>query len=191
MQFHGVKKSTVLDFFVFSLELENLLKHLEKKLQLVKVDMSLQKITKPTLFFGTLRDEFQATGAKWLDDIMCNERYGILADEMGLGKTVQTIHAITARISDDPLSKFLVVVPRSLMATWMKEFKKFAPRLPVVYFPANENADEIVREKILRQKDLWNVALITDYLVDVHLSVSSKGDRLKLLFLIFQDLAKI
>ena len=141
--------------------------------------MDLRKIRRPRLFSGTLRDEFQATGAQWLDDIMWKERYGILADEMGLGKTVQTIHAITSRIyHTDSLSKFLICVPRSLMATWVKELKKFAPQLHFVHFPPNENAEDIISEKIIKKEKEWQVVLVTDHLLDVHNVVSSTGDRL-------------
>lgn len=153
--------------------MRNLIKHLEQKLELVKVDMSLRSIRRPPLFSGTLRDQFQATGAQWLDDIMWRERYGILADEMGLGKTVQTIHAITSRIyHTDSTSKFLICVPRSLMATWVKEFKKFAPQLPIVYFPPNEKSDQIIREKIIEKQSEWKIVLVTDHVLDVHHGVS-------------------
>ena len=168
-------------FCFFFLELENLLKLLEKKLELIQIDLSLRKIKKPPLFSGQLRDNFQATGAQWLDDLMWRERYGILADEMGLGKTVQTIHAITSRIFYDCLAQFLICVPRSLMATWVKAFKKFAPDVKMVYFPPDRNADEIINEEILNKESEWRVVLVTDYLLDVHQKVSAKENRYILL----------
>ena len=153
-------------------------KLLEKKLELVKIDLSLRKIKRPPLFSGTLRDRFQATGAQWLDDIMWRERFGILADEMGLGKTVQTIHAITSRIYFDPLANFLICVPRSLMATWVKAFKKFSPDLKIVYFPPDRNAVEILAEEIVGKEKEWRVVLVTDYLLDNHHKVSCNGKSL-------------
>ena len=158
--------------------MQNLLTILEKRLELIKIDLSLRKIDKPPLFCGQLRDRFQAAGAQWLDDLMWRERFGILADEMGLGKTVQTIHAITSRIRYDLFAQFLICVPRSLMATWVKAFKKFAPDVKIVYFPTDRSADEIIREEILDKKFEWRVVLVTDYLLDVHHKVSANGKSL-------------
>ena len=61
----------------------------------------------------------------------------ILADDMGLGKTLQLIALVLrrreARVkAKQPLAPSLVVAPASLLANWEREFRKFAPEVPVV-----------------------------------------------------------
>lgn len=58
---------------------------------------------------------------------------GILADEMGLGKTLQTISLLGYmkhfRSINGP---HMVLVPKSTLANWMNEFKKWCPTLRAV-----------------------------------------------------------
>jgi SNF2 family DNA or RNA helicase len=58
---------------------------------------------------------------------------GILADEMGLGKTLQTISLLGYmkhyRNINGP---HMVIVPKSTLANWMNEFKKWCPTLRTV-----------------------------------------------------------
>lgn len=75
-----------------------------------------------------LRD-YQEIGVKWLYNIYKCGFGGILADEMGLGKSIQVIYFIKKLIEEDSNSKFLIVVPTSLVYNWENEFKKFAPKL--------------------------------------------------------------
>jgi SWI/SNF-related matrix-associated actin-dependent regulator of chromatin subfamily A member 5 len=53
---------------------------------------------------------------------------GILADEMGLGKTLQTISFLgyLKHFRDIP-GPHLVVVPKSTLHNWEKEFQKWVP----------------------------------------------------------------
>ena len=71
-----------------------------------------------------LRD-YQKTGVKWLYQIHKCDFGGILADEMGLGKSIQLMIFIKKIIEEDQNSKFLIVVPTSLMYNWDREFQKF------------------------------------------------------------------
>jgi SWI/SNF-related matrix-associated actin-dependent regulator of chromatin subfamily A member 5 len=53
---------------------------------------------------------------------------GILADEMGLGKTIECISLLAfLREYKDIKGKFLIVVPKSCVANWVKEFAKWLP----------------------------------------------------------------
>jgi len=53
---------------------------------------------------------------------------GILADEMGLGKTIECISLLAfLREYKGIKGKFLVVVPKSCVSNWVKEFKKWLP----------------------------------------------------------------
>lgn len=77
---------------------------------------------------NVLRD-YQEVGVKWLYNIYKCGFGGILADEMGLGKSIQIIYFIKKLLEEDKTSKFLIVVPTSLVYNWENEFKKFAPKL--------------------------------------------------------------
>jgi len=75
-----------------------------------------------------LRD-YQKSGHNWLNFLRDFEFNGILADDMGLGKTLQTL-ALMQKVHDKKKSsKFLVVVPTSLVFNWKREIEKFTPNL--------------------------------------------------------------
>ncbi len=74
--------------------------------------------------------DYQIRGLNWMIQLMLNNTNGILADEMGLGKTLQTISLLGymkhCRGKSGP---FLVIVPKSTLANWMAEIKKWVPTL--------------------------------------------------------------
>lgn len=90
---------------------------------------------------------FQRQGVEWLS----GRRGGILADDMGLGKTVQVIAAMRLLFNHAELRTALVVCPKSLVATWEREFSRWAPELGVAVLtpPAKlrEDAWKIVAER--------------------------------------------
>jgi superfamily II DNA or RNA helicase len=77
---------------------------------------------------GDLRD-YQRRGVAWMQRMSALGAGGILADEMGLGKTLQAMALITSRAQDRP---HLVVAPTSVVGNWEREFRRFAPRMPVI-----------------------------------------------------------
>jgi len=86
----------------------------------------------PTQLRATLRP-YQHDGYQWLSFLRRQRLGGILADDMGLGKTVQTL-AMIARAreehdGDTERRPFLVVVPSSVVATWVSEAARFTPDL--------------------------------------------------------------
>lgn len=85
-----------------------------------------------------LRD-YQELGVRWLYNIYKCGFGCILADEMGLGKSIQIIYFIKKLIEEDKNSKFLIVVPTSLVYNWENEFKKFAPQLKYQVFAGIKN----------------------------------------------------
>lgn len=58
---------------------------------------------------------------------------------MGLGKTIQVIALICALIEKNIKGPFLIVAPLSTIANWLSEFKRFAPKIPVVLFYGSLN----------------------------------------------------
>ena len=59
---------------------------------------------------------------------------GILADEMGLGKTLQTIAFFAHLYEHRVRGPYLVVAPLSTISNWCREFKRWAPELPVLLY---------------------------------------------------------
>jgi superfamily II DNA or RNA helicase len=97
---------------------------------------------------ATLRP-YQRRGVAWLAGMCAAGFGGCLADDMGLGKTIQIIalHLHRRATSQEPT---LVVCPASLLGTWEREIRKFAPGVPVRRFHGGERhlsglaSDEIV-----------------------------------------------
>lgn len=75
---------------------------------------------------NTLRD-YQKTGVQWLLSLRKNGFGGCLADDMGLGKTLQVISYLSDESQEG--TKALIVVPKTLIENWNREFKKFAPKI--------------------------------------------------------------
>ena len=71
---------------------------------------------------------FQRAGVKWLFE---NES-ALLADDMGLGKTVQSITAFRALIRTSKALQALVICPKSVLANWMRELRRWAPELVAI-----------------------------------------------------------
>ena len=72
------------------------------------------------------------THLRWLIHLYHNNINGILADEMGLGKTVQAIGMIAYLAEQAKGNKSCVIVPKSVVSNWMKEFAKWLPSLRVL-----------------------------------------------------------
>ena len=70
---------------------------------------------------------FQREGVEWL----IRQSGGILADDMGLGKTVQVIAAMRLLFNRGAIRSTMVVCPKSLIAIWERELKRWAPEFGV------------------------------------------------------------
>ena len=75
---------------------------------------------------------------------------GILADEMGLGKTVQTISLIAFLKEFKQIPRYhLLIMPKSVVGNWLKEFQKWLPQVKVVNLIArNEQREEILKTQL-------------------------------------------
>ena len=70
---------------------------------------------------------FQSEGVAWLS----SRNGGLLADDMGLGKTVQVIGAMRLLFHRAEIRTAIVACPKTLLATWEREFGRWAPELSV------------------------------------------------------------
>ncbi|MEI6855925.1 DEAD/DEAH box helicase [Psychrilyobacter sp.] len=73
---------------------------------------------------------YQKEGYDWMKKLHDSRLGGILADDMGLGKTLQAITLLTKIHSNKGVS--IVIAPTSLTHNWLKEIKKFSPKLNAV-----------------------------------------------------------
>ncbi|KAL9642538.1 hypothetical protein ABK040_011105 [Willaertia magna] len=71
---------------------------------------------------------FQKEGIKWLYQRYSANQFngGILADEMGLGKTVQVSAFLGGLANLNAGTKFLILAPVSVLATWKKEMNNWS-----------------------------------------------------------------
>ena len=76
---------------------------------------------------------FQIEGLNWLIQIGKVGINGILADEMGLGKTLQSISILAYnQMAYNINGPHLILVPKSTLANWIKEFNRWCPTLRAV-----------------------------------------------------------
>ncbi len=74
----------------------------------------------------------------------------ILADEMGLGKTMQAITTVRMLLLASQLRNVLLVCPKPLVTNWVREFRLWAPEIPVTVV----EGDQAKRQFIWRQSSV-------------------------------------
>ncbi|KAJ1956843.1 hypothetical protein GGI12_005199, partial [Dipsacomyces acuminosporus] len=138
----------------------------------------------PDYILGGTLYKYQLEGANWLWYRWNNRSSAILADEMGLGKTIQVItflsmvyhstipkslKGIDATSSNTGMFPFLIVVPTTLVANWLQEFRTWAPDLVVATYSARAAERDIQLERTLfnrdanRRRDLRCHVVLTTY----------------------------
>ncbi|KAL9599958.1 MAG: hypothetical protein Q9219_003520 [cf. Caloplaca sp. 3 TL-2023] len=98
---------------------------------------------------GTMRD-YQLEGLTWLSCLYQIGLNGILADEMGLGKTVQLISFLAFLREHGTNGPFLILGPLSTVTNWVNEFKRWAPKIPVVMYHGNPQTRAQIRRQQLK-----------------------------------------
>lgn len=101
----------------------------------------------------TLR-EYQKKGINWMSTLYEGSFSALLADEMGLGKTIQVIGFLKAK----NLKKSLIVVPKTLIYNWEKEFQKYLPKWDISLITGNKKE----RLEVLKKAYNKNI-IITSY----------------------------
>ncbi|KAI1336895.1 chromatin-remodeling complex ATPase-like protein [Xylariaceae sp. FL0016] len=107
----------------------------------------------PPFIQGTMRD-YQVAGLNWLISLHENGISGILADEMGLGKTLQTISFLGyLRHIMDITGPHLILVPKSTLDNWKREFAKWTPEVNVLVLQgAKEERHQLINERLVDEK---------------------------------------
>lgn len=137
----------------------------------------------PAFVHGTLRD-YQIQGLNWLISLYQNSISGILADEMGLGKTLQTISFLGyLRYVKGIVGPHIVIVPKSTLDNWEREFAKWTPEVRTVVIQGDKEMRKdlianrlktcdfdvvitsyeiVLREKAVFQKFAWEYIVIDE-----------------------------
>ena len=107
----------------------------------------------PGFVHGEMRD-YQVAGLNWLVSLHENGISGILADEMGLGKTLQTISFLGyLRFFNDITGPHLVVVPKSTLDNWKREFERWIPDIDVLILQgAKDDRHQLINDRLIDEK---------------------------------------
>ena len=97
--------------------------------QVASIASAPEPLEPPPGLMATLRP-YQQRGLAWLAGMCGAGLGGCLADDMGLGKTIQVI-ALHLHRRDAKVGPTLVACPASLLGTWEREVRRFAPDIPV------------------------------------------------------------
>ena len=102
---------------------------------------------------GEMRD-YQVQGLNWLVSLHENGISGILADEMGLGKTLQTIAFLGyLRHICDITGPHLIVVPKSTLDNWNREFTMWTPDVNVLILQGvKEERHQLINDRLIDEK---------------------------------------
>ena len=94
---------------------------------------------------------YQVQGLNWMVSLHHNGLNGILADEMGLGKTLQTISFLAyLKHYRDITGPHLVVVPKSTLQNWAREFGKWTPDFNVALLSGSkEERQEVIQNRLI------------------------------------------
>ena len=93
---------------------------------------------------------YQLDGIRWLKFLYLNHFGGCLADDMGLGKTFQIISFLQDDEVKKSVEKVLIIVPKSLLTNWKKEFEKFHSDYKVeIYHGNNRNEFDFENTEVI------------------------------------------
>jgi len=127
--------------------------HLKDEADPDQTYVNTRLIAQPSKLRGKLRG-YQLDGLNWMIQLYERGLSGILADEMGLGKTVQTISLLAFLKEYKKIDRYyLVIVPKSCIPNWIKEFKTWLPEMKVVNLIAKkESRIDILKNELVADK---------------------------------------
>ncbi|EJC98571.1 uncharacterized protein FOMMEDRAFT_95786 [Fomitiporia mediterranea MF3/22] len=104
----------------------------------------------PQFISGTMRP-YQVQGLNWMVSLHHNGLNGILADEMGLGKTLQTISFLAyLKHYRDIGGPHLIVVPKSTLQNWAREFAKWTPDFNIALLSGTkEERQDVIQNRLI------------------------------------------
>ncbi|KDQ53568.1 hypothetical protein JAAARDRAFT_72523 [Jaapia argillacea MUCL 33604] len=104
----------------------------------------------PGFIHGQMRP-YQLQGLNWMVSLHHNGLNGILADEMGLGKTLQTISFLSyLKHNKNTPGPHLIVVPKSTLQNWAREFEKWTPGVSTVLLTGTKDERlDLINSRIL------------------------------------------
>eukprot|EP01035_Chromulina_nebulosa_P022015 gene22015-28499_t len=130
-------------------------------------------LKQPTCITGGALRYYQLDSLNWMIKLQANGINGILADEMGLGKTLQSISVLAYMREFRHINgPHLVMVPKSTLPNWCKEFEHWCPVIRILRFHGNKDERaEIVQNhlkpgKQQSEKD-WDVVVTTYEVVNL------------------------
>lgn len=109
---------------------------------------------------------YQLDGIKWLKFLFLNQFGGCLADDMGLGKTFQVIGFLNDLEVKKQISKVLIIVPKTLLTNWKREFEKYDEMYSVGIYHGDSRKDFDFEE--------YNVIISTYQTVRIDLDIINK-----------------
>lgn len=105
---------------------------------ILEIDRILDDILRP----------YQRDGIRWLLSLKENGFGGCLADDMGLGKTLQIICYLNDRKCAG--NRSLIVVPKTLLINWEREFKKYDPKQSIyIYHGTNRSFETALNHNVI------------------------------------------
>lgn len=119
----------------------------------------------------TLKD-YQLLGVNWMLLLYRKGISGILADEMGLGKTAQVISFLGRLYEIGENGPHLIIVPSSTMENWLREIKRFCPKLTVGLYHGSVAERIEKRYELLEDREDYQV-IVTTY----NIATSNADDR--------------
>jgi superfamily II DNA or RNA helicase len=131
-----------------------------------------KETVKPSRAFTATLRPYQQDGLNWLWTLHGLQLGGCLADDMGLGKTIQVLafldqlKAKSRQEARPPCT--LLVIPASLLANWISEFARFAPRLSLFVAHPDFHRPKRLAPPSAEQLAALDVVLTTYALVGRH-----------------------
>ncbi len=133
---------------------------LDEVLKIIQGKTEMPHLLQPPEFVGTLR-KYQEYGFNWMK-VLSSIGFGcVLADDMGLGKTIQVIALILSILQGKKEdANFLVICPTSVLGNWMREMKKFSPKIRAEMHYGPNRAKTITKLNAILKK---NDVILTSY----------------------------